>query len=88
MGRADAMDSGVCMVTESMPSQILPDAEDTEEAEDDVGDNLRRCRLSEPLIFAEADSNESRQRFLKLVPFLVRLAVTPVLKEGDCAIVD
>lgn len=44
-----------------------------DDAEDEVGDNLRRCRLSEPLIFAEADSNESRQRFLLLTlpPFLV-----------------
>jgi len=45
--------------------------EDEEEDEEDLeGDNLRRCRLSEPLIFAEADSNDSRQRFFKLAPFL------------------
>jgi hypothetical protein len=64
-GRDDFIDSAPMRIVEGDRID-----EDEDEGLDLEGDNLRRCRLSEPLIFAEADSNDSRQRFFKLVPFL------------------
>lgn len=67
-------------------AEDIDEIEDAEECEDDGhcdgGDNFRRCRLRAPLIFAEleADSNDSRQRFLSFLA-LIRLGRVPHL--GD-----